>query len=173
MAQKKAKKTITFRIDPQILDKLAKASKEDKIVLNVLVNQIFENYVDWDRLAVKAGWIFLRKEIIKTMIDRLSEKEIQVLATKLAKEIMKDTLLAMRGRFDLDTWIGVTKHRSERSNFHYQQSNKDGQINIIINHEMGLKWSLFHKWYYQKMLKDLGAKVTVDYTAKTIVLSIR
>lgn len=106
------------------------------------------------------------------MINKLSEKEIKVFATRLAREVMKDTLLAMKGRFDLDTWIGVTKHRSVRSNFHYQQSSSNGKTSIIINHEMGLKWSLFHKWYYQKMLMDLGAKVTIDYTDKTIVLNI-
>lgn len=139
----------------------------------MLVNQIFENYVDWDRPAIKSGWVFLKKEVIKAMMDKLDEKEIQVLATKLAKEVLKDTLLAMKGRFDLETWIGITKHRSIRSNFNYQQSSKDGITSIIINHEMGLKWSIFHKWYYQKMLKDLGAKVTVDYTDKTIVLNIK
>ena len=139
----------------------------------MLVNQIFENYVDWDRPAMKSGWVFLKKEVAKATINKLNEKEIQVLATKLAKEVMKDTLLAMKGRFDLDTWMAITRHRSTRSNFNYQQSSKDGNIRIIINHEMGSKWSIFHKWYYQKMLKDLGARVTVDYTDKTIVLNIK
>lgn len=143
------------------------------IVLNVLVNQIFENYVDWERPAIKSGWVFLKKEVAKAMIDRLNEKEIHALAVKLAREVMKDTLLAMKGRLDLDTWMAITRYRSTRSNFNYQQSSKDGNTRIIINHEMGLKWSIFHKWYYTKMLKDLGTKATVDYTDKTIVLNIK
>jgi len=143
------------------------------IVLNVLVNQIFENYVDWDRPAIKSGWVFLKKEVAKATINKLNEKDIQPLATRLAKEVMKDTLLAMKGKLNLETWIAITRNRSMRSNFNYQQSSKDGNTRIIINHEMGLKWSIFHKWYYQKMIKDLGAKVEVDYTDKTIVLNIR
>ncbi len=156
-----------------ILEKLAKASREDMIVLNVLVNQIFENYVDWDRPAIKSGWVFLKKEVVKAIINKLNEKEIQSLATRLAKEVMKDTLLAMKGKLNLETWIAITRNRSMRSNFNYQQSSKDGNTRIIINHEMGEKWSIFHKWYYTKMIKDLGAKVTVDYTDKTIVLNIK
>ena len=143
------------------------------IVLNVLVNQIFENYVDWDRPAIKSGWVFLKKEVARATINKLNEKDIQPLATRLAKEVMKDTLLAMKGKLNLETWIAITRNRSMRSNFNYQQSSKDGNTRIIINHEMGLKWSIFHKWYYQKMIKDLGAKVEVDYTDKTIVLNIR
>jgi hypothetical protein len=110
--------------------------------------------------------------MLRVMMSRLDEKEIKKLATRLAKEVMKDTLLSMRGRLDLDTWINITRQRSERSNFHYQQSTKDRKTSIIISHEMGLEWSIFHKWYYQKMIQDLGARVTVDYTDKTIVLNI-
>lgn len=163
----------SFRVEPGILDKLNKAAKQDGISLNTIVNQALGDYVNWDRPATKSGWIFLKQEIVKSLFVKLNDKEIQNLAIRLAKEIMKDTMLSMTGKYDLETWISITKNRSVKSNFHYQEIRDNGQTSIIIKHSMGLKWSLFHKWYYQQMIKELGLDVKVEYTDKTIVLNIR
>ena len=107
------------------------------------------------------------------MLDSLSQNEIRKIALGAAKEVMKDTLLAMTGKINLETWLAVTRYRSTRSGFHYQQTSRDNQVSIIIKHGLGLKWSIFHKWYYLQMIKDLGRSATCDYTDKTIVINIR
>lgn len=172
-AKKSPKKTTSFRVEPDTLEKLDLASKEDNISLNTLVNQVLASYVSWERPAIKAGWVTIKEEVVKSIIDMLTENEIKRIAVNSAKNVTKDTLLSMTGRYDLRTWLAVTRHRSERSGFHYQESRKDGQIDIIIKHNMGLNWSVFHKWYYNQMLRDLGYSTIIDYTEKTIVIAIK
>ncbi|MDE1828690.1 MAG: hypothetical protein KGI25_00040 [Thaumarchaeota archaeon] len=170
---KKDKKTISFRIDPQIIEKLSDAAKEDKITLNALVDQVFDNYVSWDRKSAKAGWVLLKSDIMKLFIDSLSEKTLRRLATKAAKTVMKDTLLSISGKVDLESWLLITRYRSVRSNFAYQEFRNANQTKIVITHGLGPKWSLFHKVYYMQMLKDLGRKAIVDSTSNSLVIEIK
>ena len=173
MRKHETKKSISFRIEPGILEKLGKAAKEDHTTLNSFVNQVLSDHAYWDRSAKTAGWILMKQEIVRSMLDSLSQNEIRKIALGSAKEVMKDTLLAMTGKYDLETWLAVTRYRSTRSGFHYQQTSRDNKVSIIIKHGLGLKWSMFHKWYYLQMIKDLGRSATCDYTDKTIVINIR
>ncbi|MDE1725727.1 MAG: hypothetical protein KGH89_00490 [Thaumarchaeota archaeon] len=172
--QKRTKKTISFRVDPHVIDGLNKAAKDDRITLNALVDQIFDNYVTWDRKATKSGWILVKNNVLKLFIENIDEKKIARLGIRAAGIVMRDTLLSISGKIDLESWLLVTKHRSMRSDFAYQESksNDDG-IKLVITHGMGLKWSLFHKWYYLQMLKDLGKKADAEYTANTLVINIK
>ena len=167
------KKNATFRIDPNILKKLSTESNKRVISLNSLVNQILESYIRWEKQASKSGWILMHKKVIKSFIEELDEKTISKIAAPLAKEIMTDTLLAMHSKVDLEGWISVTKERSERSNFDFQEIRNNGRIKLIITHDMGLKWSIFHKSYYKQMISDLGHLATFDYTKNTLVINIK
>ncbi|MDE1766189.1 MAG: hypothetical protein KGI27_07955 [Thaumarchaeota archaeon] len=173
MVGKRVKKTTSFRLDPQIIERLSEAAREDKITLNALVDQIFDNYVHWDRRSAMSGWILVKKDAMKLLIDSLSENTLKRLAARSAKTVMRDTLLSISGKIDLESWLLVTKHRSVKSNFAYQESRSADGIKIIITHGLGPKWSLFHKIYYMQMLRDLGRKTSVDSTANSLVIEIK
>ncbi len=170
--QKKNKKTISFRVDPHIIDELNEAARDDRITLNALVDQVFYNYVTWDRKA-RSGWILIKKETLRSLIESMDEKKIARLGVRAAKIVMRDTLLSFSGKIDLESWLLVTKHRSVRSDFAYQESRDRDEIKIVITHGMGPKWSLFHKAYYMQMLKDLGRKTRVESTDNTLVIEIK
>ena len=172
MVGKRIKKTISFRLDPHVIDKLSKSAREDKITLNALVDQVFDNYVNWDRMSTKAGWLLVKNDVLKLFIENLNERTLARLATRAAKIVMKDTLLSFSGKIDLESWISVTRYRSLKSNFVYQESRTDDMIKIVITHGMGPKWSHFHKIYYMQMLKDLGRKASVYSTANSLVIEI-
>ena len=173
MVTKNVKKNATFRIDPDVLKKLVTESNQRVVSLNSLVNQILLGYIRWEKQASKSGWILMHKKVIESFIEELDEKTISKIAAPVAKEIMTDTLLAMHSKVDLESWITVTKERSERSNFDFQEIRSDGKIKLIITHDMGLKWSVFHESYYKQMLHDLGHFATFDYTKKTLVVNIK
>ena len=172
MVTKNAKKNVTFRIDPNILKKLQTESSRHVISLNSLINQILSGYIAWEKQATKSGWILMHKKVMKSFLEELDEKTISKIAAPLAKEVMTDTLLNMHNKVDLEGWITVTRERSVRSNFDFQEIHEDGKINLIITHSMGLKWSIFHDAYYKQMLRDLDCSATIEYTKDTLVISI-
>ncbi len=172
MERKIAKKTISFRLAPYIIDKLGRAAKEDKISLNALVDQIFDNYIYWERIAAKAGWILMKNQVLRSLMEKVDEKTLAKIAKSAAKQVMKDTLLSFSAEVDLESWLFVTKQRSLKSNFVYQELRRDGKTKIVITHNMGKKWSFFHRIYYEEMLNDLGVKSTTEATSNTLVIKI-
>ena len=172
MVLKTAKKNATFRIDPIILKKLQAESNQHVISLNTLVNQILQGYTMWEKQASKSGWILMHKKVVRSFMKELDDKTITRLAAPIARDVMKDTLLSMHNKVDLEGWISIAKERSIRSGFDFQEIHNNGKIKLIITHNMGLKWSLFHEIYYKQMLRDLGYSATFDYTKDTIVINI-
>ena len=144
MTVKNAKKNATFRIDPDVLKKLQTESNQHVVSLNSLVNQILRGYITWEKQASKSGWILMHKKVIQSFIKELDEKTISKIAAPVAKDVMKDTLLNMHNKVDLDAWIAITMERSIRSGFDFQEVRNNGKIKLIITHDMGLKWSIFH-----------------------------
>ncbi len=120
-----------------------------------------------------AGWILVKNDVMKLFTDSLSKNTLKKLAARAAKIVMKDTLLSISGKIDLESWLLVTKYRSVKSNFVYQELRSAGKIKIVITHGLGPKWSFFHKIYYMQMLKDLGRKASVDSTPNSLVIEIK
>jgi hypothetical protein len=87
--------------------------------------------------------------------------------------VTKDALLATSGKYDLEDWLTKTRYRSTKSGFQYQKLKKKGELSVIVKYQTWSKWLLFHKWYYQQMIKDLGKTALTEYTDNTIVLKIK
>lgn len=56
--------TMTFRIDEKIMNKLQIEAKNREISLNMLVNQIIKNFVDWFMFEPKVGMIPISKPVV-------------------------------------------------------------------------------------------------------------
>lgn len=56
------KKSITFRVDKDALNKIKFESSTKDINLNALVNQILKRYVEWDAFESKVGLVPLSKK---------------------------------------------------------------------------------------------------------------
>ncbi len=169
----KKNESITFRIDSQVLDKLRTLSEQERISLNTLVNQILSHYIEWGINSVKAGWVPMPKEALIELIDHLDDKVIPDIACKLAKKAAKDNLLIMRNKYNLEEFIAFLKTRARVSGFTLSITRENDQLTCIMQHNMGMKWSLFFKSVYQCVLNDLGHPVTFDICENTLVLNIK
>ena len=53
ISHRKRTATMTFRIDEHILNLLKKESERRDISLNILVNHVLKQYVEWDNVCVQ------------------------------------------------------------------------------------------------------------------------
>jgi hypothetical protein len=71
--KEKAKKTtegVTFRIPSNILGELRDESNKKQVSLNILVNQIFKDYLDWHRYASQGRSIDFPRNVISGVLTR-------------------------------------------------------------------------------------------------------
>ena len=166
------KKTVTlsFRINQVIVDKLRSESQQNHISLNNLINQILQNYVDWDRLESKAGMIPVAKPVISQAIKDFSDEEVIKLATHVGKDTLHDIIIFMRSRIDLDSllsWLELWLKKNSTAGF--SRTVENGIHTCIMKHDLGKKWSLYHKTVLELILYDI-LKKQVDITITNTTL---
>lgn len=170
--KKSSSDSVTFRLNSLVVDKLSTRADLQKTSLNVLVNQILSNYVEWDADSIKAGWIPTQRTILTKLIDVLDEKIILDIAEQSAVVGGKDSILYMYGKYNLENLLTNIRASAQRSGFSIKEYEEDQNLEIVIQHELGWKWSLFFKHYYQKLLHELQQMVIFDYTEKALIINI-
>jgi hypothetical protein len=169
--KKSSNESVTFRISTSVLEKLYAQAELQQTSLNTLVNQILTNYADWDMTAIDAGWIVIPKDEMGEILNNLDENAI-ILAAKKSVERTRDIRLLMTNSNNLDAFLFVLYHRSRKSGFHYKEYRTETSIKIVIQHEMGEKWSIFTKTLYEGILDDLEHPARLEHSGNTLILNI-
>jgi hypothetical protein len=170
--RKAATDSVTFRLNTAVLEKLASRADIQKTSLNVLVNQVLSSYVEWEMDAARAGWIPIQRSILTGLIDTSDEKTILDIAEKSAQSSAKDSILYMYGKYNLENLLTNIRASAQRSGFHTREYEEEGNLEIVLQHDLGWKWSLFFKFYYEKIFHDLKQRVIFDYTDASLIINL-
>ena len=144
----RATKTITFRIDQDLINKIENESKRREINLNRMVNEIFRNYVEWDMLEPQAGMIPVAKAVVAEIFRNMEKEQVISLAKQVGKNATYDIILFMKkGKVDLDSFLSWLKMwLSKNSTAGFNHTVEDDNIHTyIMKHDLGENWSLYHK----------------------------
>ncbi|MDE1765670.1 MAG: hypothetical protein KGI27_05240 [Thaumarchaeota archaeon] len=172
MAEKRQTESITFRIEKSILDNLREVAKRQKITPNSLAGQILGSHLEWELSAAAAGWISMPKSFLVEFMKLVDEKEMERIISKLSKEMAKDMDLYMRGKHDVESWLSIIRARSARSGFELTEYGEGNTLELVIQHDMGKKWSRYFKTFYENVFYDLGIKADFDYTENTLAIKL-
>ena len=130
--------------------------------------------------ATKAGFIAVRRSLLTKVIDNISEKEIVSLAEHVAKTTNKDSILflkkeyAIKSALDLiEAWIKISGYpcRHEKNN----NNNGQNRHSYFIQHDMGIKWSIYLANLYQFLFDELGEnkrRIEFGKTENTLAFTI-
>jgi predicted transcriptional regulator len=170
--KKASSDSITFRLNSDVLEKMSKRAELKKISLNVLVNQTLQNYVDWDADSIKAGWIPVQRTTLTKLTESLDEKNISNIAKESAKLCGKNSILYMYGKYDIDHLLKNIRSKAQHSGYNIKEYDEDNHHEIVIQHDMGWKWSIFLKSYYQEVFHEVNQRVLFDYTDTTLIINL-
>jgi hypothetical protein len=152
------------------------AEKKD-ISTNTLVNQIIKEYLNWHSNAAKAGFVAVRRRFVTKVMSNLSEQEIILLAEYVAKSANKDTMLLMKNEYTvksalefLESWIKISGYPYR----HQETDNVQNKHSYVIQHDMGMKWSIYLASLYQFLFDELGLKKKIEFdrTENTLAFTI-
>lgn len=160
--------TITARISKGTLNKLRSYAKSESTTINSAINQLLSHAVDWDIVAAKTGWVPIPKDILISYFDKLDDKTIMGVADASGKNVPKDMLLAMRGKFDIIEWTSILRSRAKAAGFHFNEISEDDAVKFIMKHDMGMKWSIYFQTYYDSAFKTLGCTADFSITHNTV-----
>ncbi|HEX7207510.1 MAG TPA: hypothetical protein VF233_04965 [Nitrososphaeraceae archaeon] len=176
MYYQKGKKTstVSFRILKEYDELIRSEAEEKKISMNTLVNQIFGEYVDWNRYVKRFGTIILSREAFKMLLESLDSDKINTLAIDIATKAPKEFILFKWkeiNHFNVISFIKMFFDHCGYGQYDYQVT--ETKVNkFSIRHELGKRGSIFLKTYLETVIKDtMGIKcqsITTDNSVTII-----
>ena len=148
--------SVTFRFDNEILSKMRNEADQKRISLNTLASQIFQSYVEYDMYASRAGMISFPKSLLVSIMNRLSEQEVEQLSEYIAKNDFKEMILLIKSEYNLSAFLDMIESWLRASGIGYRRDVKDSIQTFVIQHDMGKRWSTYFEKLINYAFKDLN-----------------
>ncbi|MGA7368208.1 MAG: hypothetical protein WBX01_03700 [Nitrososphaeraceae archaeon] len=170
--RKSATEGVTFRLPSDNLEQLCKEAETRQISVNTLVNQIINEHLDWHLYAAQAKLYYVPKPFISRVLEKFTEQQLAELADTSAKKDFVDIGLLLRGEFTISSFLSILENWSRISDIPYRTEENETNQKIIIEHNMGSKYSYLFKEIYRRLLENaFETKTQFDTTDNTIVLT--
>lgn len=181
-------RSITFRLDPTVVDELQREADQREVSLNVLVNQVLKRYCNWDRYESKIGVMPVPKIMLSDIMDKAISiakqtgmTDIDLYRDQIIKEaahsafnLIKDSVLFMKQSYNLWTVLAVLQEYMRVSNITSDHRLEGARRHVfIVQHELGENWSLFTKELFSYIFEDLAnVRAEVDITSNSVIAKI-
>jgi len=171
--KKEATRSITYRLPARMVEELETEADEKQISQNVLVKQIVDKYLQWDRFASKIGMIPVPKNLLMTLGEDMQGKDITKIVDAIVP-VISESVLFMKGDYDLKRAIESLEDYMKASGMKSDHRMEGNIHHFIIQHDLGKNWSLFTelllKAIFNKFVPDKNLKCKI--TDKTVIASI-
>ncbi len=171
--QKETTRSITYRLPETLINELDGEAKQKKISQNVLVRQILEKYIQWDRYSSKMGMIPVPKEILQTLGDSLDGQDIDKIINVLFP-VIKNTVMFIKGGFDLERCIETLEEYMRTSGMNSDHRVNGNLHSFIIQHDLGIKWSVFTEQLLTQIFRNFASDKDLKFqtTDSTVILKV-
>ena len=166
-------RSITYRLPEKLINELETEAAQKNTSQNVLVKQILERYVQWDRFSTKIGMIPVPKSILKSLGNELDGQDIDEIIN-LIFPMIKDTVLFIKGGYDLKRCIETLEDYMKASGMHSDHRVEGNMHSFIIQHDLGIKWSVFTEQLLSQVFRSFvpDKELKFQTTESTVLLHI-
>ena len=159
---KEQNENLTFRISSKVLERLRLEAENNGTRLNTYVNQIISGYLQWDIHSVARKFGVIEKGVLKELVRQINNEELERIAELVD---VADIMPLIAGREDEESLIRAILITARRSGFIVRTFENNGKRRIIIQHDLGAKWSEFYKMQVQQILRYAATHSVVLETA--------
>ena len=171
--KKETTRSITYRLPSKIVEELEIDAMNKNVSQNVLVKQILEKYVTWDRFSDKIGMIPIPKGILDSLGTAMSGEDINEII-KMILPFIKDTVLFMKGKYDLKRCIETLEDYMRASGMKSDHRMEGELHHFFIKHELGMNWSLFTEQLLKEVFNQFLPNKNIKFqtTKNTVIATI-
>ena len=160
--KKEKTRTITYRLPEKLIEELETEAMQRGISQNVLVKQIIEKFVQWDKFGDKIGMIPVPRTILTSLGAELESSDINMII-QLLKPVIKDNVMFMKGKYDLKRCIETLEDYMRASGIKSDHRIEGPLHHFIVQHDLGKSWSIFT----EQLLKEIFHEFLPDQNVKT------
>jgi len=166
-------RSITYRLPENVVEELETEAMQKNISQNVLVKQILEKYVKWDRFGDKIGMVPVPKRILHSLGSEMEGEDINTIVNAV-RPLIKDTVMFMKGNYDLKRCIETLEDYMRASGMKSDHRLEGNLHHFIIQHELGIKWSFFTEQLLKEVFREFVPEKNMkcQTTDSTVIATI-
>ena len=171
--KKEKTKTVSYRFPVKLIEELETESMQKGISQNVLIKQILEKYIQWDRFSDKIGMIPVPRGILQSLGLNMDGRDINMIVD-LLKPVIKDNVMFMKGKYDLKRCIETLEDYMRASGMKSDHRIEGALHHFIIQHELGKSWSLFTEQLLKEVFHEFlpEKNIKTQTTESTVIATI-
>ena len=166
-------RSISYRLPEHIIEELETEAQQKEISQNVLVKQILERYVGWERFASNIGMIPVPREILRVLGEKMDGVVMNEVIQTMTPMI-KDWVMFMKGSYDLKRVIESMEEYMHASGMTSDHRIEGNIHHFIIQHNLGIRWSLFTELFLKQIFHEFLPNLVMKSrtTPNTVISSI-
>ncbi len=166
-------RSVTYRFPEIIVNELETEAMQKKVSHNVLVKQIVEKYLQWDRFAEKIGVIPVPRTILEKLGSEMTPADVNSIINAI-RPVIKESVLFMKGTYDLKRCIETLEDYMRSSGMKSDHRVEGALHHFIVQHELGVKWSLFTEQLFKEIFHEFlpEKKLKCETSDSTVIATI-
>ena len=171
--KKETTRSITYRLPEKLVNELETEATQKGISQNVLVRQILDKYVQWDRFSNKLGMIPVPKGILESLGGELDGRDIDEIID-IVFPMIKDSVMFVKGGYDLKRCIETLEDYIRASGMNSDHRVEGDVHSFVIQHDLGMKWSVFTEQLLSQVFRSFLPDKDLKFqtTDSTVILSV-
>lgn len=127
-----------------MLEQLRSEAEHKQVSLNTMLIHVVKSYLEWSAGARPAGYVPLRKPLIKAMLDSLTVEQIDKIGDTYGQDLMEPILLVTGKRPSPESTLEFIERwlRATGFEFHVELDEQRRLMVYVIQHSIGKNWSL-------------------------------
>jgi len=172
-ATKEKTKTITYRLPVNMIKELETQARQQNTSQNVLIKQIIQKYLQWDRFSEGIAMIPIPKNILQTMGHDMTTTDIDLIVESV-KPIIKDSVMFMKGKYDLKRCIETLEDYMKSTGIQSDHRVEGSLHHFIVQHKLGKNWSLFTEQLLKEIFHEFlpEQNVKCQTTESTVITTV-
>ena len=147
----------SLRISGELNARLRSLAEEKGESVNAIVEAELTKLVEYDKFTVEMAYTTVRKAWLSKLIEYLSEDEIREFGRWSATGPTSETVHFYRGTMNLDSILRTYEEIGAKYGkfFTFRHESLGRTHTIMLNHGMGMKWSIFLDANLKMIFKDI------------------
>ena len=172
-SKKETTRSITYRLPEKLVNELETEATQKGISQNVLVRQILDKYIQWDRFSNKIGMIPVPKGILESLGGELDGRDIDEIIN-IVFPMIKDSVMFVKGGYDLKRCIETLEDYIKASGMNSDHRVEGDVHSFLIQHNLGMKWSVFTEQLLSQVFRSFLPDKDLKFqtTDSTVILSV-
>lgn len=145
----------TFRIPEELDEVLSEAARDNDTSLTEQYVLVLRNYVRYDRLARKFGFVSLSKSTLRALLEALSEEQLREVAASQSGRVDALSEFFFKKK-DRDSVLGVIDLFSKYGGlFEYTTALTEGELVVTLRTDLGSKGAFYLAQFWEPALKSI------------------